>query len=62
LLFAAGPLTNGIFPIAGMLKVISKSPLTVIHDDANARGYSTPELKCSGFDMIVFDGRSPKPV
>lgn len=62
LVFAAGPLTGTIFPTAGRLEVISKSPLTGIYGDANAGGHFTPELKRSGFDMIVFEGRSPKPV
>jgi len=62
LVFASGPFTGTIFPTAGRLEVISKSPLTGIYGDANAGGHFTPELKRSGFDMIVFEGRSPKPV
>ena len=62
LIFASGPLTGTIFPTAGRLEVISKSPLTGIYGDANAGGHFTPEMKRSGFDMIVFEGRSPKPV
>jgi len=62
LIFAAGPLTGTIFPTSGRLEVISKSPLTGIYGDANAGGHFTPELKRSGFDMIIFEGRSPKPV
>jgi aldehyde:ferredoxin oxidoreductase len=62
LIFATGPLTGTIFPTAGRLEVISKSPLTGIYGDANAGGHFAPELKRSGFDMIVIEGRSPKPV
>jgi len=62
LIFATGPLTGTIFPTAGRLEVISKSPLTGIYGDANAGGHFTPELKRSGFDMIIFEGKSPKPV
>jgi len=62
LVFATGPFTGTIFPTAGRLEIISKSPLTGIYGDANAGGHFTPELKRSGFDMIVFEGRSPKPV
>jgi len=61
LIFATGPLTGTVFPTAGRLEVVSKSPLTGIYGDANAGGHFTPELKRSGFDMIVFEGRSPKP-
>ncbi len=62
LIFATGPLTGTIFPTSGRLEIISKSPLTGIYGDANAGGHFTPELKRSGFDMIVFEGRSAKPV
>jgi len=62
LVFASGPFTGTIFPTAGRLEIISKSPLTGIYGDANAGGHFAPELKRSGFDMIVFEGRSPKPV
>ena len=62
LIFATGPLTGTIFPTAGRLEIISKSPLTGIYGDANAGGHFTPELKRSGFDMIIFEGKSPKPV
>jgi aldehyde:ferredoxin oxidoreductase len=62
LIFATGPLTGTIFPTAGRLEVITKSPLTGIYGDANAGGHFTPELKRSGFDMIIFEGKSSKPV
>ena len=62
LVFASGPFTGTIFPTAGRLEVISKSPLTGTYGDANSGGHFTPELKRSGFDMIIFEGRSPKPV
>lgn len=62
LIFATGPLTGTVFPTAGRLEVIAKSPLTGIYGDANSGGHFTPELKHSGYDMIVFQGRSEKPV
>jgi len=62
LIFAAGPLTGTVFPTAGRLEVITKSPLTGIYGDANSGGHFTPELKYSGYDMIIFQGRSEKPV
>lgn len=54
LIFATGPLTGTAFPTAGRLEVIAKSPLTGIYGDANSGGHFTPELKHSGYDMIVF--------
>jgi len=62
LIFASGPLTGTVFPTAGRLEVITKSPLTGIYGDANSGGHFTPELKRSGYDMIVFQGRSERPV
>ena len=62
LIFATGPLTGTVFPTAGRLEVIAKSPLTGIYGDANSGGHFTPEVKRSGYDMIIFQGRSEKPV
>jgi len=62
LIFATGPLTGTIWPTAGRLEVIGKSPLTGIYGDANSGGHFAPELKYAGYDMIIFQGRSEKPV
>jgi aldehyde:ferredoxin oxidoreductase len=45
LIFSTGPLTGTIWPGAGRLEVIGKSPLTGIYGDANAGGHFAPELK-----------------
>ncbi|MDI6820457.1 MAG: aldehyde ferredoxin oxidoreductase family protein [Candidatus Hodarchaeaceae archaeon] len=62
LIFSTGPLTGTVWPTAGRLEVIGKSPLTGIYGDANAGGHFAPELKFAGYDMIVFQGKSKKPV
>jgi aldehyde:ferredoxin oxidoreductase len=62
LIFAVGPFTGTIYPTAGRFEVIGKSPLTGIYGDANSGGQFAPKLKQSGFDAVVFQGRSPKPV
>ena len=62
LIFAVGPFTATIYPTAGRFEVIGKSPLTGIYGDANSGGHFAPKLKQSGFDAVVFQGRSPKPV
>ncbi len=62
IIFATGPLTGTIWPSAGRLSVISKSPLTGIYGDANAGGFFAPELKYAGFDFIIVEGKSAKPV
>ena len=47
-------MTGTVFPTAGRLEVIAKSPLTGTYGDANSGGHFTPELKRSGYDMIVY--------
>ncbi|MEA1904628.1 MAG: aldehyde ferredoxin oxidoreductase family protein [Candidatus Hadarchaeota archaeon] len=62
LILSTGPLTATVWPGAGRLEVIGKSPLTGIYGDANAGGHFAPELKFAGYDLVVFQGRSEKPV
>lgn len=62
LIFATGVLTGTIWPSSGRIEVIAKSPLTGIYGDANAGGFFAPELKYSGYDMLVFEGSSKSPV
>ena len=62
LIFAVGPLTGTIYPTAGRFEIIGKSPLTGIYGDANSGGHFAPKMKQAGYDAVVFQGRSPKPV
>ena len=62
LIIATGPICGTLMPNSGRVEVIAKSPLTGIYGDANAGGMFGPELKFAGYDMIVFEGRSPQPV
>ena len=62
LIFGVGPLTGTIYPTAGRFEVIGKSPLTGIYGDANSGGHFAPKMKQAGYDAVVFQGRSPKPV
>ncbi|MEW6039971.1 MAG: aldehyde ferredoxin oxidoreductase family protein, partial [Elusimicrobiota bacterium] len=62
LIFSTGPLTGTLWPSAGRLQVIAKSPLTGIYGDASSGGFFAPELKYAGYDMIVFEGRAKNPV
>ena len=62
LIFAVVPFTATIYPTAGRYEVIGKSPLTEIYGDANSGGHFAPKLKNAGFDAIIFQGRSQKPV
>ncbi len=42
--------------------VICKSPLTDAVACSNSGGYWGPELKFAGYDMVILEGRAPKPV
>ncbi len=62
LIFGTSPLTGtGLFT-SGRIHVTAKSPLTGILGDSNAGGHFGPELKWAGYDHIVVEGVSPKPV
>src|SRR3990172_4027230 len=61
-IFATGPLTGTYAPTGGRYMVICKSPLTDGIACSNSGGYWGPELKFAGYDMVILEGRSPKPV
>ncbi len=62
LLFATGPLTNTTAPTGGRYMVITKSPLTGLIASSNSGGYFGARMKKAGYDILIFEGKSPKPV
>ncbi|UCD86231.1 MAG: aldehyde ferredoxin oxidoreductase family protein [Desulfobacterales bacterium] len=62
LILMSGPLTGTISPSAGRYDVVCKSPLTGIWGHANSGGSWAQRLKGSGFDGVILEGISPKPV
>ncbi|MDQ7784583.1 MAG: aldehyde ferredoxin oxidoreductase family protein [Desulfomonilaceae bacterium] len=62
LIFMSGPLTGTASAAAGRYSVVAKSPLTGLWGHANSGGTFGPALKRSGFDGVIFEGVSPKPV
>ena len=62
LIFATGPLTGTGASTSARYSVITKSPLTNCVACSNSGGYFGPEIKYCGYDMIIFEGKSPKPV
>lgn len=62
LIFSTGPVTGTMTTTAGRHSIVTKSPLTGYFGDASSGGFWGAELKFSGYDMIVFQGRAPKPV
>ncbi len=62
LFIVTGPLTGTPTPTGGRYMVITKSPLTGTIASSNSGGYWGPELKFAGYDAIVIEGKSEKPV
>ncbi len=62
LIFATGPLTGTPAPTGGRYMVVCKSPLTGLIASSNSGGHFGAELKRAGYDMIIFEGVSEKPV
>ena len=62
LIFATGPLTGTTAPTGGRYTVVTKGALTNAIACSNAGGYFGGELKLAGWDMVICEGRSPKPV
>jgi aldehyde:ferredoxin oxidoreductase len=62
LIIATGPLTGTAAATGGRWSVITKGPLTGAIAASNSGGYFGAELKMAGWDMVIFEGRSDKPV
>ncbi|HYE81867.1 MAG TPA: aldehyde ferredoxin oxidoreductase family protein [Clostridia bacterium] len=62
LIFMTGPLTGTFASSAGRYEVIAKAPLTGTIGASNSGGHFGPELKYAGYDGIIFEGESDKPV
>jgi len=62
LIFMTGPMTGTYASCAGRFNVVAKAPLTGTIGAANSGGHFGPELKFAGYDGIIFEGKSDKPV
>jgi aldehyde:ferredoxin oxidoreductase len=62
LIWATGPLTGTMASTGGRYTVITKGPLTGAIACSNSGGYWGAELKMAGWDMVIFEGKSAKPV
>ena len=62
LIMATGPLTGTMASTGGRYSVVTKSPLTGAIACSNSGGFIGNEIKMAGWDMIIFEGRSAKPV
>lgn len=62
LVFAVGPVTGTRWLGSSRWVVAAKSPLTGIWGEADSGGFWGAELKHAGFDMIIIEGASERPV
>jgi aldehyde:ferredoxin oxidoreductase len=62
IIWATGPLTGTMASTGGRYTVVTKGPLTGAIACSNSGGYWGAELKMAGWDMVIFEGKSAKPV
>ena len=62
LIFATGPLTATPAPTGNRYMVVTKSPLTGALAHSNSGGDFPTWLKRTGFDLVIFEGKSEEPV
>ena len=62
MIMSTGPLTGTMASTGGRYTVVTKSPLTGAIACSNSGGYFGAEMKFAGWDMVIFEGKSPKPV
>ena len=60
-IFSTGPLTGQALPSAGKMVIASKSPLTGGYGDGNIGTMAAVHLRRAGYDVLIVEGKSPKP-
>lgn len=62
LIFTSGPLAGSGFGGAATFNVVSKGPMTEMAGSSQANGFMGAYMKFSGFDGVIIQGRSTRPV
>ena len=62
LIFVTGPLTGTGAPGGSRYMVVTKGPLTGAIGESSAGGAFSSAIKYAGYDMIILEGRSRRPV
>jgi len=62
LIFTPGALFGTAVPAASRTTATAKSPITEMHGDGHSSGYWGAVLKAAGYDMLILQGASPKPI
>ena len=60
LIFTTGPLAGTDVPGSGTFNVMGKGPMTNLAGATQANGFLGAYMKFSGFDGVIFQGKSPK--
>jgi aldehyde:ferredoxin oxidoreductase len=61
LILATGPLTGASLPSSSKLVVAAKSPLTGGYGDGNVGTWACVNMRRSGYDAVVFEGKAEAP-
>jgi aldehyde:ferredoxin oxidoreductase len=62
LCFMNGPLTGSEANMSGRWACVTKSPLTGTVTDSHQGGWTAARVRWAGFDGLIFEGRSDRPV
>ena len=62
LILGVGPCNGTLLPGSSSLTITTKSPLSGFLGDSNTRAYFGAEIKYAGYDQIIIQGQSDKPV
>jgi aldehyde:ferredoxin oxidoreductase len=62
IILMTGPLTGTVASTMSRMANVTKSPLSGTMSDSHSGGYFPAELKFAGFDGVIIEGRSSKPV
>ena len=62
LIFMSSVISGAPLPGLTRYTVAARSPLTGAFGEAEAGGFFGPELKMAGFDVVIIEGKSAKPV
>src|SRR5262245_39238093 len=62
LMFACGPLTGTPVSCGARYMVVTKGALTGAITTSNSGGHWGPEFRFAGYDLLMLEGKAPKPV
>ncbi len=62
IILAAGPLAGTLVPGSGTISVVSRNTLTGFAAASQANGFFGARMKHAGYDGIILQGNSDKPV